>query len=55
MTPGQTLQLNLNDSLNAKGWIGDKSHSVSTDTMELVMITRPDTTAELPERKLTRL
>jgi hypothetical protein len=42
-----------NGSLNAKGWIRDKSCPVTTDTASL-MIIRPDITTGLPERELTQ-
>jgi hypothetical protein len=43
-----------NDSLNAKGWIGDKSCIMTMDNGASLKIAKPVITAGLPESKLTQ-
>jgi hypothetical protein len=42
------------DSLNAKVLIGDETYHVIIDTGVSLVIARPETTARLPDRDLTR-
>jgi hypothetical protein len=43
------------DSLNTEGWIGDKSCLVTIDSGASVATARPDISAGMPKRELTRL
>jgi hypothetical protein len=60
LRPDRSLRLarrrngeNGHDSLNAERWIGEKACLVTTDTGATMTISRPDITAELPERETT--